>query len=597
VTITVTVSAASVANGGKAARVRKTAENVSVYVLLPQADEGFVNTAQTKQPECTPSGGAKCPDAGSWEHEEVTNSLSATAPSIPAGGKLVFKITGQAGVQKNIQSGEILTVANNDALSDASFTVKKENVSVTALFDALNGSNAWTGDVKVTGTLKCTVPGDKGVDQSFEKTFRVNGDDASDDSGQLQWQKASNVVKGSTCSVTVTNVTVPVGWQLEYTSPVVKRVLQDDILDVPLKVTPAAEISTKTSVDKDKESYLPGDTVRITSTVNVTGNEARNVSVYMFLPSAGEGFIHTGELKPQCTATGNAKCPTDDKWTYSQIGSSSGYFTTVVESIPAGGSLVFTVTGQAGLQSKPQNTDRILTGVSVTPPVQGVNTMTVVNAKTDNNYHGTSFSVKEENATVTGVFNLTESEENLSAEVTVSGTLTCIVPGKDGDYINSQFTQVLQFPNSNTAKKVLSESVLKGSTCTVTVNNVQVPEGWEWNLPNPVVQKVTENTEVQVAVDALPPAPKPAPEQKPAPSEPAPSEPAPAPESETETEMETAPETAPSEPEQEPAPSPAPAPESETESEPVPPVMPEQPAPSVPVVPETPVAPESVAPV
>ncbi|MBT1035957.1 hypothetical protein KJY78_06315, partial [Canibacter sp. lx-45] len=173
---------------------------------------------------------------------------------------------------------------------------------------------------------------------------------------------------------------------------------------------------------------------------------------------------------------------------------------------------------------------------------------------------------KEENATVTGVFNLTESEENLSAEVTVSGTLTCIVPGKDGDYINSQFTQVLQFPNSNTAKKVLSESVLKGSTCTVTVNNVQVPEGWEWNLPNPVVQKVTENTEVQVAVDALPPAPKPAPEQKPAPSEPAPSEP-------------------------------APAPESETESEPVPPVMPEQPAPSVPVVPETPVAPESVAPV
>ncbi|MBT1035162.1 hypothetical protein KJY78_02180, partial [Canibacter sp. lx-45] len=42
VTITVTVSAASVANGGKAARVRKTAENVSVYVLLPQADEGFV---------------------------------------------------------------------------------------------------------------------------------------------------------------------------------------------------------------------------------------------------------------------------------------------------------------------------------------------------------------------------------------------------------------------------------------------------------------------------------------------------------------------------------------------------------------------------
>ncbi|MBT1035646.1 hypothetical protein KJY78_04680, partial [Canibacter sp. lx-45] len=99
-----------------------------------------------------------------------------------------------------------------------------------------------------------------------------------------------------------------------------------------------------------------------------------------------------------------------------------GYFTTVVESIPAGGSLVFTVTGQAGLQSKPQNTDRILTGASVTPPVQGVNTMTVVNAKTDNNYHGTSFSVKEENATVTGVFNLTESEENLSAEVTVSGT-------------------------------------------------------------------------------------------------------------------------------------------------------------------------------
>ncbi|MBT1018512.1 hypothetical protein KJY77_05115, partial [Canibacter sp. lx-72] len=295
---------------------------------------------------------------------------------------------------------------------------------------------------------------------------------------------------------------------------------------------------------------------------------------------------------------------------YSEIGS-SGYLTTVVESIPAGGSLVFTVTGKAGLQKTKQSEQRILTSASVTPPVQdaqgvqGVNTMTVVNAKTDNNYHGTSFSVKEENATVTGVFNLTESEENLSAEVTVSGTLTCTVPGKDGDYINSQFTQVLQFPNSNTAKKVLSESVLKGSTCTVTVNNVQVPEGWEWNLPNPVVQKVTENTEVQVAVDALPPAPKPAPEQKPAPetetepeSEPAPSEPAPAPAPETETEMETAPsepESAPSEPEQEPAP--APEPESETETEPVPPVMPEQPAPSVPVVPETPVAPESVAPV
>ncbi|MBT1035958.1 hypothetical protein KJY78_06320, partial [Canibacter sp. lx-45] len=384
-------------------------------------------------------------------------------------------------------------------------------------------------------------------------------------------------------------------------------------------------ISTETKVE---ESYLPGDSVTITSTVSVTGNEAKSVSVYVFLPSEEEGFIHTGELKPQCMATGKAKCPIDDEWTYDDI---IGYFTTVVDSIPAGGGLVFKITGQAGLQSKPQNTDRILTGAFATP-VQDANTMDQIvypmnqdGDQGNSGYSGDSFKVREEKATVTGVFDLTESEESGTGgvSVTVTGTLKCTVPGRDGDYINSQFTHVLQSPGDNT-KQQLSEGVYKGSTCTVTVDKVEVPADWEWApTTDPVRQRVTENTEVQVAVDALPPAPEqetvpeqelpapvepvapetpmqPAPESMPVPSapeqesEPAPSPVPPMPEPVLPV-MPAVPETPlPSEPEQELAPEPAPEPEPMLEPAPEPAPAPAPvPAPVVPVVPEAPVTPDT----
>ncbi|MBT1018785.1 hypothetical protein KJY77_06525 [Canibacter sp. lx-72] len=385
----------------------------------------------------------------------------------------------------------------------------------------------------------------------------------------------------------------------------------------------AGDISTTTEVD-NKMGYLPGDSVTITSTVSVTGNEAKSVSVYVFLPSEEEGFIHTGELKPQCMATGKAKCPIDDKWTYDDI---IGYFTTVVDSIPAGGGLVFKITGQAGLQSKPQNTDRILTGAFATP-VQDANTMDQIvypmnqdGDQGNSGYSGDSFKVREEKATVTGVFDLTESEESGTGgvSVTVTGTLKCTVPGRDGDYINSQFTHVLQSPGDNT-KQQLSEGVYKGSTCTVTVDKVEVPADWEWApTTDPVRQRVTENTEVQVAVDALPPAPEqetvpeqelpapvepvapetpmqPAPESMPVPSapeqesEPAPSPVPPMPEPVLPV-MPAVPETPlPSEPEQELAPEPAPEPEPMLEPAPAPAPVP---APVVPVVPEAPVTPDT----
>ncbi|MBT1018671.1 hypothetical protein KJY77_05950, partial [Canibacter sp. lx-72] len=149
VTITVTVKATG-----------SEAKNVKVFVLLPQASEGFIATKQTGAPICTPAGGAQCPDTP-WNYDALISSLDVTATSIPANGSLEFKITGVAGVQKTSQNGNgIIAMAGNgvNAFSSASFSVKKENVSVTALFD-LTGSEPWIGSVGFTGMLKCTVPG------------------------------------------------------------------------------------------------------------------------------------------------------------------------------------------------------------------------------------------------------------------------------------------------------------------------------------------------------------------------------------------------------------------------------------------------------
>ncbi|MBT1034876.1 hypothetical protein KJY78_00710 [Canibacter sp. lx-45] len=578
---TVTITSKVKVTGGEAKKVK-------VSVLLPEANEGFFATAQTGSPSCISSGDAVCPDASKWNYEAVVGSLDVTVDSIPAGGSLEFKITGQAGVQKMMQDeyGIIAGAGNGaNAFSKASFTVKKENVTVTALFNLTESEESWSGEVKVSGMFKCTVPGNNDVSESFEKTFNNN-----DGMGLLQWSMMSSVVKGSTCAVTVTKVEVPEGRQLVYKSSVVKRVMQSDIVDVPLKAAAASEVSVITAVDKAE--YLPGDPVTVTSTVKVTGSEAKRVNVQLFLPSKAEGFIHAGEkLKPSCTASNGAKCPTDDGWMYDE----TGFLTTVVDSIPAGGSLVFTATGEAGLQSKLQSTERVLAG-AVMLAEDAQDTVTENKEKKDDNYSGTSFKVKEEQVSLTGVFDFTGSG-SWTGEVKVSGTLTCAVPGRDGDYITAPFTQVFQSPISS--MRQLSQGVYRGSTCSVTVNKVEVPAGWKLETGVPVMQtvRVTEaaaevRVGLRVVVDTPPASPVPPtvePEQ-----EPTPSVPAPAPETETE------PETAPSEPEQESAP--APEPESETETEPVPPVMPEQPAPSmpapsVPVVPETPVAPESVAPV
>ncbi|MFC5370718.1 LPXTG cell wall anchor domain-containing protein [Arcanobacterium bovis] len=214
------------------------------------------------------------------------------------------------------------------------------------------------------------------------------------------------------------------------------------------------DVSTITAISNPNPKPLGALTT--TSTISNSCHTATNVPVTVKLPE--NGFLAPQPATPTCTASGGATCPADlrfDAATNSILGT--------VGSIPAGGNVVLSLLGTAG----------------VIPPTTASYKITST-APAANDTIPTVGTLNESNAT----FAYSNVQSPVTAKVTVSGgpaggwsgsmagTLVCQNQGS--------FPFTLSVVNGVSAVTSVVAALWEHDTCTATLTRPDPPAGYSW---------------------------------------------------------------------------------------------------------------------
>ncbi|MBM7824765.1 LPXTG-motif cell wall-anchored protein [Arcanobacterium pluranimalium] len=221
-----------------------------------------------------------------------------------------------------------------------------------------------------------------------------------------------------------------------------------------IDVSSVVDVSTTTSVSNPNPQPLGALTA--TSTISNSCHTATNVPVTVKLPE--NGFLAPQPATPTCTASGGATCPADlrfDAATNSILGT--------VGSIPAGGNVVLSLLGTAG----------------VIPPTTASYKITST-APAANDTIPTVGTLNESNAT----FAYSNVQSAVTAKVTVSGgpaggwsgsmdgTLVCQTQGS--------FPFTLDVVNGASQVTSVVAALWEHDTCTATLTRPDPPAGYSW---------------------------------------------------------------------------------------------------------------------
>ncbi|MDO4242423.1 MAG: hypothetical protein Q4C85_01425 [Actinomyces sp.] len=269
---------------------------------------------------------------------------------------------------------------------------------------------------------------------------------------------------GTTTATNYTNVVAPTGIQLApgATSARVTGSLR------------TTDITTTTRVSTS--SPEPGEELTVSSEISNRCGATTNVPVTITLPEGG--LTVADGATPVCTAAGGATCPTDLLYD-----PASHTVTGTVPSVPAGGSVVISLTGRAGVIQSLGSSQLVTTSApdpwDLTPTT---------------NTSSTTYAYRNTRTDVTVIHRVEGLPATGAPEsMTFTGTLSCQASG-------THPVSVTIPAGSTEARTTVLAAVWLKDTCTITVEHPEAPTGLSWVTGTQA--SVTESTgEVSAPVE------------------------------------------------------------------------------------------------